>query len=139
MLNRKLSLILLFLSFFIIIGSVSATEDTINNTFASIEDNSVEVSCVDKKDVVELNLQTADNNVSDNSKLVLDDNTEDNSAKITKYQNISSASDLEHALNTGGNYSLTKNITIKDMGKSGGSDVCINGNGYTIRGNDEKY
>ena len=130
---------MLFLSFFIIIGSVSATEDTINNMSTSIEDNSVEVSCVDKKDIVKLNVQTVDNNVSDNGKLVLADNTEDNCDKITEYHNISSASDLEHALNTGGNYSLTKNITIKDMGKSEGSEVCINGNGYTIHGNDEDY
>ena len=138
MINQELSLILLFLFFFIIIGSVSATEDTINNTSTSIEDNAVEVGCVDQ-DVVELNLQTADNNVLNDGKLVLADNHEDNRDKITEYQNISSAGDLEHALNTGGNYSLTKNITIKDMGKSGGSEVYINGNGYTIHGNDDKY
>ncbi len=84
MINRKLSLILLLFSFFIMIGSVSAAENTTNNATA-IEYNSVDVDCIDQKNAVEINdLQTANNNLSD----------VDNSGLA-----------CNHANNTGGNYS----------------------------------
>ena len=140
MINRKLSLILLLLSFFIIIGSVSAAEDTINNTSTSIEDNSVDVDCIDQKNAVELNdVQTTNNNLSDVDNLDVACNSVNNTGEITVNHNISSAKDLEGALNAGGNYMLIKNITISDMKKSAGSEVYINGNGYTIHGDDDKY
>ncbi len=141
MFNRKIGLILLLLSFFIIIGSVSAAENMTNNASASIGDNAVDVGCIDQKNVVELNstdVQTNNHNLSDSGKLVSPCNNGDNKDKNTN-RPISSADDLENALNNGGNYVITKNITISDMSKSEGKNVYIDGNGYTIRGDDEKY
>ena len=142
MLNRKLSLILLLSSFFIIIGSVSAAENTTGNASTYIGDNAVDVSHVGQKNV-EINcsdLQSTGINLSEGGDLVLAGNPENKMDNITENHNISSAADLEHALNTGGNYTLVENITINgDISKSGGSDVCINGNGHTIRGDDSKY
>ena len=87
-------------------GSVSATEDTINNTSTSIGDNTVDVSSVDQNVGVEVNLQTNDSNLSDDNHnyLNLTYNSEDNADKITVNHNISHANDLECTLNAGGNY-----------------------------------
>ena len=146
MIDRKLGLILMLLSFFIIIGSVSASENTANNATA-VGDNAAVVSCVDHNIVFEnsTDVQATNQDVVGNNTDVQGDNCnlasdhEDNAGGVETTHNIASSDDFVWALNHGGDYNLTQDFSIGNIGKTNSGNLHINGNGHTICGADDEY